>query len=205
MDINKLDSDVSLVIEKCKHIDWEQLHHGEEIHEMIKSTILRLNLKNNLTKNELVRQKDDYDIERNLLLNQLNQLNKKLRITENENDEVNKRNLKYIKYIKTLKNEKLKPLILENKKLVEHINKLEEEYGINKGARLQQQQIKAGVFASPQFDSNISNAMNHTDLLSTPNQSNGTNNTLLPSGKPEDYHMLNTLGRLATEYLNNDF
>lgn len=218
-ELNKLDQDIESVLNKCNTFNWDDIQNGKEIYELLKSTILRLNLKNNLTQNELLKYKNDQEFEIVMLQKQIDQLINTLRITKQENEAVNNRNLKYIKYIKTLKNEKLKPYIIENRKLKEQLAKYEDELGLNKnGVRINYQQPLTqhqsqhyGSIPSPlSIPNNYSNnASSDSDLLITPiNQMPimaASSMKITDSQSPTDCHMLDTLGRLATEYLNNEF
>lgn len=188
----------------------------KEIHNLIdnfKSTILRLNLKNTLVKNQLLSVKDDYAMERCMLLNRIENLEKALRITQDENDAVNSRNLKLIKYIRTLKNEKLKLYIAENRRLKEHIERLEQESLHN---------VNALRINHPQRYSSIPSPLNSTTSPVPPIAVPGAISMqhsmtyheeeveppyhIRPQiNSPTNFNMLDTLGRLATEYLHNEY
>lgn len=188
----------------------------KEIHNLIdnfKSTILRLNLKNTLVKNQLLSVKDDYTMERCMLVSRIENLEKALRIIQDENNAVNSRNLKLIKYIRTLKNEKLKLYIAENRRLKEHIERLEQESSHN---------MNALRINHPQRYSSITSPMNSITSPVPPIPVPGGTSMQYPMAyreedvdppyhirqqinSPTNFNMLDTLGRLATEYLHNEY
>ena len=238
VDINQIDQEVSKMLSQLEQIeqkfassefgtkrtDTEQQQSSpvttktglKEIHNLIdnfKSTILRLNLKNTLVKNQLLSVKDDYTMERCMLLSRIENLEKALRIIQDENNAVNSRNLKLIKYIRTLKNEKLKLYIAENRRLKEHIERLEQESLHN---------MNALRINHPQRYPSISSPMNSTTSPVPPIAVPGGTSMQYPMGyreedaeppyqirqqinSPTNFNMLDTLGRLATEYLHNEY
>ncbi|GAV29912.1 hypothetical protein PMKS-003418 [Pichia membranifaciens] len=238
VDINQIDQEVSKILSQLEQIeqkftgsefgtkrtDTEQQQSSpvttktglKEIHNLIdnfKSTILRLNLKNTLVKNQLLSVKDDYTMERCMLLSRIENLEKALRIIQDENNAVNSRNLKLIKYIRTLKNEKLKLYISENRRLKEHIERLEQESLHN---------MNALRINHPQRYPSISSPMNSTTSPVPPIAVPGGTSMQYPMGyreedadppyqirqqinSPTNFNMLDTLGRLATEYLHNEY
>lgn len=194
IDLTKIDSYVSKILEKLR--DIRTIDDIPDVHALIneiKSTILRMNLNNSLLKNEILNLSDDFNIERTILIRQFEDLEKQLNLIKNENNELNSRNLKYIKYIKTLKTEKVKRLINENNLLKEHIMKLE-----NQLYHQQQQNSHHHAQQQPILPTPI--AMQHS-------RTNDTTHSQSPTQlqSPTTTSMLNTLGILATEYLNNDY
>lgn len=214
VDINQIDADVSKILDDLEHYENSfreaDSQNSKEITNIInslKSTVLRLNLKNTLVKNQLLEVKDDYTMERCILLNKIENLEKTLRIIQDENNAVNSRNLKLIKYIRTLKNEKIKSYIAENKRLREIIERLENGNPTNS--------LNALRINHPQRYSSIPSPLNTASSI-MPQPSNNQYGTLQDDESepyrirqqlqsPTNFNMLDTLGRLATEYLHNEY
>jgi hypothetical protein len=249
VDLTKMDLEVSRMLKRLETIEKniidlenndENSAQLKEIHALIdhfKTTILRLNLKNTLAKNELLSVKDEYSMERHLLINKIEHLDQTLRIIQSENNAVNSRNLKLIKYIKTLKNEKLKYYITENHKLRERLDVLERQLSLNVNYP-QRQPVNinsntpittssATMLPSPLSVSSASQPLlipvsmhysrsNKDDEFEAPtsihihnhnnnNNNNNTDNSKTLLQSPTNTTMLETLGKLATEYLNNEY
>lgn len=252
MDITKMDQEVSRILKQLEVIekrfdssrskatsmnsrtgnntsDEADGEHGiniEEIQHLIdhfKSTILRLNLKNTLVKNELSGMKDEYGMERFMLVNQIENLEQTLRIIQNENNAVNSRNLKLIKYIKMLKTEKLKHYITENHKLRERVELLEKELNLSL-SNTNTYSNSSNTHTPGYYSMTPNGAPGNLQMLPSPlsipttasapvnmqySRSLGDEERGMMQGRPAPIHspnnMLDTLGRLATEYLHNEY
>ena len=217
MDLTQMDSEVAKVIMKIENIidnnrDKTTNNNSDNIQlmESIKNILLRLNLKNTLLKNEISSCKDEYQMERYMLLAQIEGLEKKLRIIQDENEQISSRNLKLIKYANTLKNEKLKVALTENHHLREHIAMLESSIR-NNTTNNNNNNNNSGFSYLPSplntssvrpISINNNNTTTNTNTISSTATPIQNAQILSPTNGG---HMLDTLGRLASEYLNNEY
>jgi hypothetical protein len=160
----------------------------------VKSTILRVNLKTTLAKNDLATANDESAMERYMLVRQLEDLQTTLRVIQTENDKITEKNLKLIKYVKTLKLEKLQACITENRQLKERIRRLEYELNVQRSSGPASGGPGPGKLPS-------ADAMS----INTPNsQPLGPSQSQSLAFSPPSTHMLDALGRLASEYLSHE-
>ncbi|KAG7760414.1 hypothetical protein KL947_001258 [Ogataea haglerorum] len=120
-ELEEMDTDVEAFLQVLERTE-AQLHNAkvveqpelEELIQMAKQTVLRLNLNKNLVKYQLRSNMEEYATERQLLLKNIANIEKNIHILQNENECINMKNLKLIKSLKTLKNDKVKALKAEN-------------------------------------------------------------------------------------------
>ncbi|KAG7847937.1 hypothetical protein KL941_002116 [Ogataea angusta] len=98
-------------LQNAKAVEQPEL---EQLIQMAKQTVLRLNLSKNLVKYQLRSNMEEYATERQLLLKNIANIEKNVHILQNENECINMKNLKLIKSLKTLKNDRVKALKAEN-------------------------------------------------------------------------------------------
>lgn len=176
VDIQQVDGDISRLLKRLEV--WEQVMKGgsddervqmtrgemQTLLDAVKSTLLRVNLKNVLARNEISTNAEENAMERYILIRQLEDLQTTLRVIQTENEKVTEKNLKLIKYVKTLKLEKLQTCLAENRQLRERVRRLEQELARSPGQTAAETAVET----------------------------------------PQSTHMLDALGRLASEYLSHE-
>ena len=204
VNIHQLDGDIARLLKRLEAMEQVVLGSNDgNAHERVqmtkrelrtlldavKSTILRVNLKTTLAKNDLATANDESAMERYMLVRQLEDLQTTLRVIQTENDKITEKNLKLIKYVKTLKLEKLQACITENRQLKERIRRLEYELNVQRSSG-------PGQDTRPSADAMSINTPSSQPL--GPSQSQSL------AFSPPSTHMLDALGRLASEYLSHE-
>ncbi|KAH3668338.1 hypothetical protein OGAPHI_002092 [Ogataea philodendri] len=120
-DLEGMDSDVEKLLELLNvtemKLDLKESIPSSELQlllQLVRQTVLRINLNKNLAKYQLRNNIEEYATERQLLMKNLANVEKNLRILQNENEIINMKNLKLIKSLKTIKHDKVKTLKAEN-------------------------------------------------------------------------------------------
>lgn len=175
----ELDPEVLMIQRELNQIE-SQLEEEEVLKlTKLKASMLRMNLKNTILKNELNREKLVSRNEIEMLNNQLNQCKEIIISNEITINAISNRNMQLTKYIKLLKDTKIKKYVNENRQLRAKLDHLDQQY-------YQHQQ-------QHHYNDNTNTGSIMEDLSSSP-----------MSPQPIPASKLNTLGRIASVYLGDD-